>query len=198
MLIRLSLLLGLAVLPLACGSSSSDDDSGDDDGMATADAGPTTADAAPHTVDAGSMTGPDAAPSVASIALTFSGGCAASFAGRDIVVVANSGSIAISTVDQPFLSLQLDLHSTTHGSIALSGQERVDTGDVVNLTAAHDTWTNLSSDTVDPIGGTVTVDHYEEQAGIIDLTFHDATLQAVEAHTLCTINGRLQTFGTSF
>jgi hypothetical protein len=183
-----ALVLVLVLVP-ACGGGG-DDDSGDDDDPIESDAGP-RADAAPGSPDAGPT-------SLASIDLTFSGGCAPSFAGRDVVVVSNNESIAISTVDQPFLSIQFDIQSTTSGTIQLSRQQRIDTGDVVNLTVVNDTWTNMTGDTVDPIDGALIVTGYQEQAGIIDITFDDAVLQAVQSQTLCTINGRVQTFGTSF
>lgn len=132
----------------------------------------------------------------ATVNLTFSGTCSPSFTG-DLVVAANSESVAISTITAPISNIQFDLHQTS-GSIALSTPERVRTGDVVNLVSQNTTWTNASTQQPDTISGTLTVNHYEEQAGVLDLAFSNVVLENVQDHSLCTINGTLTTTGTSF
>jgi hypothetical protein len=60
------------------------------------------------------------------------------------------------------------------------------------------TWTNISTMEPDPISGTVTINDYQEQAGILDLAFTNVVLQNVQDQGLCTINGTIKTTGTSF
>lgn len=131
----------------------------------------------------------------AKVNLTFTG-CAPSFTG-DLVVVSNADSVAISTTVAPISNLQLAL-SATSGAIAISTAERVANGDVINLVTMNTTWTNISSARPDPIAGSLTINDYQEQAGILDLVFHDVVLENVQDHGLCTINGTVTTTGTSF
>lgn len=131
----------------------------------------------------------------ATVNLTFTG-CAPSFTG-DLVVASNADSVAVSTTVPPISNLQLAL-STTSGAISISTAERVANGDIINLVTMNTTWTNISSAMPDPISGSITINAYEEQAGIVDVVFHDVVLENVQDHGLCTINGSLKTTGTSF
>ncbi len=133
--------------------------------------------------------------SKANVNLTFTG-CSPSFTGN-VVVASNATSVAISTTVPPISNLQFDLHQTS-GAIALSTAERVSSGDVINLVTMNSTWTNISSQQPDPISGMLTVNHYEEQAGVLDLSFTNVVLENVQDHGLCTVNGTLTTTGTSF
>ena len=45
---------------------------------------------------------------------------------------------------------------------------------------------------------TLTINSYEEQAGILDLAFSNVVLENVQSHALCTIDGTLTTTATSF
>lgn len=196
---------------------------GDDDRVATdasisdvavSDGGGT--DAGPRDVDAGlsdagsrdagssdaTLPGPDV-PSLAMVELTFSG-CAPDLSG-DVVVVRNAESIAISSTGAgSFGSIQLALQDQ-RGSVALGTQHRVDTGAVINVVSGT-TWTNiamdsagvLSGEVADPIGGTLSVDNYDESAGMIDVTFSGVTLQNPSDGSVCQIDGRLRTSGLSF
>ncbi|MFK8003318.1 MAG: hypothetical protein AB8H86_27355 [Polyangiales bacterium] len=205
---RLCLLFLLA----ACGdddrvaTDASTSDVAVSDGGGT-DAGPadaSTADAG--TTDAGSddaaLPGADV-PSLAMVELSFAG-CAPDLSG-DVVVVRNAESIAISSTGAgSFGSIQLALQDQ-RGSVALGTQHRVDTGAVINVVSGT-TWTNiamdsagvLSGEVADPIGGTLSVDNYDESAGMIDVTFSGVTLQNPSDGSVCQIDGRLQTSGLSF
>lgn len=149
--------------------------------------------------------GVDAGPPAAEVGLTFGGGCAPSFDG-DVVVVRNSESIAVSSTTGGTLtgSVQLDLDGAG-ASETLSSQHRVDTGQVINVVTST-TWTNLAMDSggvlggtvPDPIGGTLTIADYRPDDGLIDVTFNGVSLQNPSDGTLCTVDGRLQTFRLSF
>ncbi len=141
--------------------------------------------------------GDDGVRQVAQINLTFTQSCAPDF-DQDIVVVSDSGSVAVSTTQGAgFASIQFDLQQS-QGEIMLSTSERVANGDIVNLVAAGTTWTNISDDAVDPIDGDLDIFAYQESAGVIDLLFDNVVLQNVSDDSLCGIDGALVTFGTSF
>lgn len=207
---RLCLLFFLAA---ACGdddrvaTDASTADVAISDGGGT-DAGPPDVDAGTAdtgTTDAGSndaaLPGPDV-PSLAMVELTFAG-CAPDLSG-DVVVVRNAESIAVSSTGGAFGSIQLALQDE-RGSVALGTQHRVDTGAVINVVSGT-TWTNiamdsagvLSGDVADPIGGTLSVDTYDESAGMLDVTFNAVTLQNPSDGSVCQIDGRLRTSGLSF
>lgn len=149
--------------------------------------------------------GADAGPPAAEVGLVFGGGCAPTFDG-DVVVVRNSESIAVSATSGGALtgSVQLDLDGAG-ASETLSSQHRVDTGQVINVVTTT-TWTNLAMDSggvlggtvPDPIGGTLTIGAYRPDEGVLDVTFTGVTLQNPSDGTLCTVDGRLQTFRLSF
>jgi hypothetical protein len=127
--------------------------------------------------------------------LTFSG-CTPDFS-ANLIVVTNNGSMAVTRSDFPAEG-QVQLHLTkTFGSIAVSTSQRVATGDVINILDGV-TWTNISSTTPDPIKGTLTINDYDEQAGIADLVFSGVVVENVSTHALCTINGTLQAQGKTF
>jgi len=149
--------------------------------------------------------GVDGGPPAADVGLTFGGGCAPTFDG-DVVVVRNSESIAVSATSAGALtgSVQLDLDGAG-ATETLSSQHRVDTGQVINVITST-TWTNLAMDSgpvlggeaADPIGGTLTITAYRPDEGVLDITFAGVTLQNPSDGTLCTVDGRLQTFRLSF
>jgi hypothetical protein len=134
--------------------------------------------------------------SKADIKLSFQGGCAPDFSGA-VVVVSNQDSVAVSTTQQPLSSIQLVLHETS-GSVQLSTQERVATGDVINVIANSTTWTNVSTQMPDTIKGTLKVNHYDQTGGVIDLGFSGVVLENVQDHSLCHVDGTLVTTGKNF
>jgi len=127
--------------------------------------------------------------------ITFAG-CSPDFGGA-LVVVANNDSLAISTLDSSvFSSIQFFFGAAT-GAVELSTAHRVDSGFVLNVTAGT-TWTNISTDSVDPIGGTITINQYDEQGGIVDLLFSNVSIQNPSDKSVCTLNGTVVTTGLSF
>jgi hypothetical protein len=170
----------------------------DPDGPSTS-AGPTTTTSSMTTngptTTSGSGQSTGSGMDEATINLTFTG-CSPSFDG-DLVVVSNQESVAISTTVAPISSLQFDLHQTS-GTIQVSTAQRIATGDVINLVTDNSTWTNISSQMPDPISGTLTITTYEEQAGVLDLTFDGVVLENVQGMGLCTIDGTVTSTGTSF
>lgn len=168
----------------------------DDDGAAR-DGGPLGTDGATPTRDGGGGDQADARPRLAEVDLTFSGTCQPRFDGRELVVVADQDSMAIATADQPFFSIQLALEHTG-GVLALSSAQRIADGDVINIVSQGTTWTNLSATTPDPIDGQLTITTYRQLDGVVDLTFTGVVLENVQDESLCTVNGRLVTLGTSF
>lgn len=206
-----NLLFGL-ILVMACGDDdrppldgSVGGDAGSVDGGGDADASApdaSTPDASPPsdasvTVDAGPA-------SMANVELTF-GGCAPDFR-ENVVVVRNAESVAVSATSGGGLtgSIQLALEGLS-GVQMLSTQHRVDTGGVVNVIIGT-TWTNIARDSAgvlggsvaDPIGGTLRIDAYDRAAATMDLTFTGVTLQNPSNGTICSVDGRLRTFGPSF
>ncbi len=148
--------------------------------------------------------GADAAAPLADVALTFTG-CAPDFGG-DVVVVAGSDSIAVSSTRGATLvgSIQLALEDPP-GPVELSTQHRVDSGSVINV-VIDTSWTNIAMDSAaviggtarDPIGGQLVIRTYDEAAGLVDLDFVAVTLQNPSTGSICEVDGRLQTFGLSF
>ena len=132
----------------------------------------------------------------AMVSIAFSG-CTPDFSG-DVVVVENGSSIAVSATQRGVLtgSVQLALQDE-RGPLELSTQHRIDSGAVINVVTSS-TWTNISSDSPDPISGTLVVNTYDQSGGIVDLLFQGVVLQNPSTGTLCELNGSLTTSGLSF
>ena len=143
--------------------------------------------ALPSFFDAAMNSGP-------SIGLSF-GGCSPDFS-ANVIVVTNSDSMAVTRSDNP-LEGQIQLHLTSSGTVPISTQERVDNGDIINLIDGT-TYTNISTADPDPITGTLTINSYDEPAGIADLYFNNVVVENVSTHALCTINGSLKSSGKTF
>lgn len=135
-------------------------------------------------------------PEKAMVNLSFQG-CSPQFDGN-VVVVENGDSIAVSATSGAALtgSVQLALQSE-RGVVSISTQHRIDTGAVINVIVGT-TWTNISSDSPDPISGTLIVDQYQQSQGLMDITFQNVVLENVADGSLCEINGTLVTTGLSF
>jgi hypothetical protein len=130
----------------------------------------------------------------ATVSLSFDG-CSPDFS-ANVIVVTNNDSMAVTRSDYP-LEGQIQLHLTSSGTVQISTQERVDTGDVINILDGV-VWTNISSAMPDPISGTLVIHDYDEAAGVCDLTFTNVVVENVSTHALCTINGSLKTTGKTF
>nr|MCH9681193.1 hypothetical protein [Deltaproteobacteria bacterium] len=84
--------------------------------------------------------------------------------------------------------------TTRAGTMQLSSQHRVDTGNVINMVEiTQGTWTNLDADAlaggVDAIGGTLVVNTWDPAAGVADIEFQGVSLLNVVDGTVCTIDG---------
>lgn len=121
-------------------------------------------------------------------------GCDVDFGGT--IVVSYNGSLGVASVYDNGASLtgsfQFDLDGT--GSMTLSSQHRVDTGNVINMVdIGQGTWTNLDSDALsggeDSIGGTLDVDVWNPSRGQAELTFNAVSLMNVVNGNVCTIDG---------
>ena len=121
-------------------------------------------------------------------------GCAIDFGGT--IVVSYNGSLGVASVYDNGGSLsgsfQFDL--TGAGTMQLSSQHRVDTGNVINMVEiTQGTWTNLDADAlaggVDAIGGTLVVNTWDPAAGVADIEFQGVSLLNVVDGTVCTIDG---------
>ena len=164
------------------GSSDADTSAGTTEGSSTSggETGPTS----------DSDSGEDGGGSI-DVTLT---GCDVDFGGT--IIVSYNGSLGVASVYDSGASLtgsfQFDLDGT--GSMALSSQHRVDTGNVINMVdIGQGTWTNLDSDALsggeDSIGGTLDVDVWNPSRGQAELTFNGVSLMNVVNGNVCTIDG---------
>lgn len=121
-------------------------------------------------------------------------GCDVDFGGT--IIVSYNGSLGVASVYDSGATLtgsfQFDLDGA--GSMALSSQHRVDTGNVINMVdIGQGTWTNLDSDALsggeDSIGGTLDVDVWNPSRGQAELTFNAVSLMNVGNGNVCTIDG---------
>lgn len=186
-----SALLVALLSACACGGQSRTVLPGSDGGVLP-DGSTSSSDGAPRSD--GSAPSDLAMMSKAQASLTFSG-CNPQL--TDLIVSANSDTIAVANRLAPASGdFEFQLNST--GAVALSTQERVQSGDVIDLVADGETYTNVSSVMPDPISGTLTINQYNIGAGLLDLAFDHVVLEGVEDHALCTISGTLKTTGLSF
>ncbi len=182
------------------GPGATSDPDGGNDGPGTDGPGPTTTD--PTTGDDSSAgpgsTGDDGGVmGGGTIDVTLSG-CSIDFGGT--VVVSYNGSLGVTSVYDMGASLsgsfQFDLQGA--GTMMLSTQHRVDTGNVINMVdIGAGTWTNLDSDAlsggVDSISGTLTVNTYDPSVGEADIEFSGVSLMNVVDGSVCTIDGSIVT-----
>lgn len=134
----------------------------------------------------------------ASMGVTFEG-CPAAFDGK-LNVGATPGTVNVSSISGSTLTgaLQLNLGTLT-GTQELSTKHRISSKAVINVVANNAVWTNMARGGVkkgrDPIGGSVDIDAFDGATGVADVTFNNVTLQNPADGTICTLDGRLQTFG---
>lgn len=125
-------------------------------------------------------------------------GCPATFDGK-LTVGAGQGAVTISSISGSTLtgSLMLNLGSLT-GTQALSTRHRISSKAVINVVGNNAVWTNMSKNGPkgkDTIGGTIDIDAFDSASGVSDISFNDVKLQNPADGTICTLNGRVQTFG---
>ena len=136
--------------------------------------------------------------------LTFSGACAPRFTAR--VMVTGGDSLTVVSTGLAGIAGSLTLMSLPQGTTNISSQQRIDTNTVINVMADRDIWTNLTMDSVavargripDPISGSITVTEFDPELARADITFQNVTVQHLQNGSICTINGRIQTFGTTY
>jgi serine/threonine-protein kinase len=141
------------------------------------------------------------------IGLTFSGACSPTFGARrmvtgsaDVINVISSGMGGVTG------SVMMSFPNVSTGTIRISSEQRMETQSAINVMVGQQIWTNLTMDVVavrngrieDPVRGRLTIAEFDPALAVADVTFHDVTLQNVRTGSLCTIDGRLQTFGTTY
>ncbi len=116
------------------------------------------------------------------------------------VVVSYNGSLGVASVYDGGATLtgsfQFELDGA--GTMELSTQHRVDTGNVVNMVEiAQGTWTNLDADSLaggmDRIGGTLVINEWDPASGISDIELQSVSLLNVVNGNVCTIDGTIVT-----
>lgn len=140
------------------------------------------------------------------IDVTFSGACNPRFNNR-LMVTGNAGSLNVMSTNMVGMTgaIMLTLEEEP-GTINLSTQHRMDTQTAINVMVGQRLWTNMTIDIVavqagripDPVSGSITVTELDATLAVADVTFNDLTLQSTQDGSLCTLNGRLQTFGTTY
>jgi hypothetical protein len=136
--------------------------------------------------------------------LTFTGDCTPRFNAR--VMVTGGDSLTVVSTGLAGIAGSITLMGLTPGTTSISSQHRIDTNTVINLMADRDIWTNLTMDNIavargripDPISGSITVTEFDPELARCDITFQNVTLQHMQNGGICTINGRLQTVGTTY
>ena len=116
------------------------------------------------------------------------------------VVVTYNGSLGIASVydDGATLTGSFQFELDGPGTMALSSQHRVDTGNVINMVeTSQGTWTNLDSDALagspDRIGGTLVVNTWDPASGVSDLELQGVSLLNVASGNVCTVDGTIVT-----
>ena len=152
--------------------------------------------------------GGNANPRDPRIDVTFSGACSPTWnarrmvtGGPDTLNVISSGLGGVTG------SIMMSFPNVEPGtSINLSTQQRMDTQSAINVMVGQQLWTNMTMDVVavrsgrieDPISGSLTLAAFDPELATADVTFHQVTLQNMQTGTICTLDGRLQTFGTTY
>jgi hypothetical protein len=127
----------------------------------------------------------------ATVNLTFAG-CSPDFSGT-IYVVYNNGTFAVDSLTASSITgaFELVLNGML-GPVTIDTANRESSGLVIDL-VVDTTYTNVSSDTPDPISGTLTINADDPANGVVDLGFDEVVLQDPESGNLCTVNGTLVT-----
>ncbi len=140
------------------------------------------------------------------IDVTFSGTCTPRFNARRMVT-GGGGNVNVMSSNMAGLTgaIYMGFPNGT-GTVQLSTQQRMDTQTVINVMVGQAIWTNMTMDVVavragripDPVSGTVTVREFDSELARADVTFTNVNLQSVRDGSICTLNGRLQTRGTTY
>jgi serine/threonine-protein kinase len=149
---------------------------------------------------------PSANPRAPNIGVTFTGACNPRFNAR-VMVTGGGGAVNVMSSSLGGLtgSIMMSLPGI-QGTTNISTRHRVDTQTAINVMIGQRLWTNMAIDysavhsgrVADPISGSLTVAEFDSELARADVTFHNLTLQNMQDGSLCTLNGRLQTFGTTY
>lgn len=140
------------------------------------------------------------------IDVTFSGDCNPRWDAR-LMVTGGPDQLNVMSSNLGGLtgSIMMSLGSI-RGTTNISTQQRMDNQTTINVMVGQRLWTNMTIDLMpvrqgripDPISGSITVTEYDPELARADITFHRVTLQNMQDGSLCTLDGRLQTFGTTY
>ena len=154
----------------------------------------------------GDPTPPAANPRAPDIGLTFSGDCHPRFDQR-VMVLGGPDSITVTSTNPGGITGSITMcFPGIQGTTNISTRQRVDNQTVLNMMVGQQLWTNMALDSgpvmmgtiPDPISGSVTVAEYDSNLARVDVTFSNVALQDMRGGSLCIINGRLQTRGTTY
>jgi serine/threonine protein kinase len=148
----------------------------------------------------------DSNPRTPQIGLTFTGACTPRFNARLMVTGGADNVNVMSTTAGGLTGSVLMSMPGAQGTVTISTRERTNSAHTINVMQGQRIWTNMATEIVavtngripDPISGTMTVTEFDPELARADVTFHGVTLQSIQDGTLCTIDGRLQTFGTTY
>ncbi|MBX3274911.1 MAG: protein kinase [Sandaracinaceae bacterium] len=157
----------------------------------------------------GDGTPPDTAagnPRDPTIDVTFSGTCSPTFNARRMVT-GGGGNVNVMSSNMGGLTGAIYMgFPRGPGTYQLSTQQRMDTQTVINVMVGQAIWTNMSMDVMairsgriaDPVSGTVEVREFDSDLATADVTFRNASFQSMRDGSICTLNGRLVTRGTTY
>jgi serine/threonine-protein kinase len=150
--------------------------------------------------------GTSANPRDPNIEVTFSGTCNPRWDARRMVT-GGPDSINVMSSGMGGLtgSIMLSYHGPT-GEVPISTQNRMDTQTAINVMVGQQIWTNMTMDVTavqrgripDPVSGSMTVTSFDSDLATMDVTFHNVTLQNMRDGSICTMNGRVRTSGTTY
>jgi hypothetical protein len=145
-------------------------------------------------------------PRTPQIGVTFTGDCAPRWNAR-LMVTGGGGSVNVMSSSLGGLtgSLMMNL-GDIRGTSNISTAARTENQAAINVMVGQRLWTNMAIDSyavsqgriADPISGSVTVTSFDSDLATSDVTFHNVTLQNLQDGSICRLNGRLQTFGTTY
>lgn len=154
---------------------------------------------------AGSITTNSRAPRMD---VRFSGDCSPRFNAR-LMVTGGSGSVNVISSSIGGITGSIMLYvppDMSRGTSNVSSRARIDNHMAINVMAGQRLWTNMSRDigavhmgrATDTISGSITLAEHDSELARLDVIFDDVVLQNVQDGSLCRLDGRLQTFGTTY
>ncbi len=149
---------------------------------------------------------PSTNPRTPRVDVRFTGDCDARFTSR-LMVTSSSGQVSVMSSGLTGVTglVTMSFPQGT-GVYNLSTQQRMDTQTLVNVMVGQRYWMNMTLDFAalssgriqDPITGRATVTEFDADLARTDVTFENVTVQNGQDGSLCTLNGRIQTFGVTY